>query len=68
MEISVLLTIALRVLSDVVYHKRADASDVQMLKDAAPEHRDDKLDDLARHVIQRELARRKATRSGATGG
>ena len=56
-----LLLIALRVLSDIMVHRRTpDANDVKTLKAAAPQHYD-LIADLASDIIRRELAKRTAT-------
>jgi hypothetical protein len=48
------LRAALRVLSSIYASKPANASDVDLIKASAlPEERDLELDDLARHVAER---------------
>jgi hypothetical protein len=61
------LELGLRVLASIVAHETPAPSDVQKLRELAPEWADSPTDQLAREVIQRVIKqRRKAAVMGAS--
>jgi hypothetical protein len=63
MESMVLIKIAVRTLTALDAARQPDASDIQVLRsEAQPDERYWELDELAREIIKREIAKRRISR------